>query len=72
MLGHPTRMCVVKLACTSASPLVPRCVLLIIQGKTALHIAVLNGHLAAVNLLIAAGADLNARDEVRGNYIIAI
>jgi len=33
------------------------------DGKTALHYAVAGEHLAIVDLLLAAGADVNARDE---------
>ena len=34
-------------------------------GKTALHYAAENGHVAAKKLLFAHGADLNAKDVVR-------
>jgi ankyrin repeat protein len=33
-----------------------------LQGRTPLHIAVLSGHEAVVDVLIEAGADVNARD----------
>ena len=35
------------------------------DGKTAFHLAAENGHVAAMELLLAHGADLNAKDRVR-------
>ena len=35
------------------------------DGKTALHFAAMNGHVAAMELLLAHGADPNAKDRVR-------
>jgi hypothetical protein len=36
------------------------------KGATALHVAAFNGHRAIVELLLAAGADINARDDIYG------
>jgi ankyrin repeat protein len=35
-------------------------------GATALHVAAFHGHRAIVDLLLAAGADVNARDDTHG------
>ena len=36
------------------------------QGRTALHLAAVNGHRELMSQLIGQGADINAKDEVLG------
>ena len=39
------------------------------NGETALHYACLHGHVEVVRVLLAAGIDVNVRDNVRYHYM---
>ena len=63
--GRAFLWCGARVSCSLHRPCLVPFLAPSLTGKMAFHYAAKNGHVAAMDFLLAHGADLNARDRVR-------